>query len=164
VPEESLTPEQKARRLLLAKQQAEFAERASQARVKQLQQALLPANDELESLVRVEVGYLVERWREAWSNGDVDRYLSSYSSEFTPADKQPLEAWKSNRRSRIYPQRNIRVDLSEFKVSMLEELNSGVVEFNQRYQSGDFIENSRKRLSLAKQDGEWKITSEVELN
>jgi len=162
-PEELLTSEQRAQRLVLAKQEAEAAEQRSQARVEQLEQVLLPAKDELESLIKVEVGYVVERWREAWSNGDVENYLLSYSSDFKPSNELTIDAWKANRRYRVKPEKNISVELSDFDIAMLEELNSGVVEFNQRYQSGSYIENSRKRLSLAKQDGTWKITSEVEL-
>ena len=162
--EELLTEEQKARRLLLAKQQAEAAEQLSQARVEQLEKVLLPADDELESLVKVEVGYVVERWREAWSKGDIDNYLLSYSSDFTPPKGLTFEAWKANRKFRVKPEKNISLELSDFEVAMLEELSSGVVEFTQRYQSGSYVERSRKRLSLVKQDGEWKITSEVELN
>jgi len=161
--EDLLTPEQKARQLLLAKQESEAAEQLSQARVEQLEQVLLPADDELESLVKVEVGYMVERWREAWSKGDIDGYLFSYSSDFTPSNNMTLEAWEANRKSRVRPEKNISLKLSDFDVAMLEGLNSGVVEFDQLYQSGDYVENSRKRLSFVKEQGSWKITSEIEL-
>lgn len=164
VPEEQLTPEQKARRLTLAKQQSELAEQASRARVEQLQRILLPADDELESLLKIEVGYVLENWRQSWSKGDVDRYLSNYSSDFTPANELTAEAWQASRRYRIKPEKNIKLELSDFDITMLDQLSSTVVEFNQRYQSGGFVENSRKRLSLSKQQDTWKITSEVELN
>lgn len=161
--DELLTPEQKARRLLLAKQESEVAERVSQARIEQLEKALLPAEDELESLVKIEVGYVLERWREAWSKGDADAYLLNYSGDFTPANDLTLDAWIASRKYRVKPEKNISVELNDFDIAMLEELGSGVVEFNQRYQSGNYIENSRKRLELVKEQGSWKIVSEIEL-
>jgi hypothetical protein len=162
-PEKLLTPEQRARQLLQAKQQAEAAAQLSQARVAQLEQALLPAEQELESLVKIELGYMLERWREAWSAGDLSAYLLSYSVEFKPSNELSFAQWKDARKSRVSPEKKISVELGDFEVAMLDQLNSGVVEFNQRYQSGDYVENSRKRLSLVKEQGAWKITSEVEL-
>jgi hypothetical protein len=162
-PDKLLTPEQRARQLLQAKQQAKAAAQLSQARVAQLEQALLPAEQELESLVKIELGYMLERWREAWSAGDLSAYLLSYSAEFKPSNELSFAQWKDVRKSRVSPQKKISVELGDFEVAMLDQLNSGVVEFNQRYQSGDYVENSRKRLSLVKEQGAWKITSEVEL-
>lgn len=162
--QEQLTPQQRDKRLALAKQQAERAERASQARVEQLDRLLSPVGGELESLRRVEVGYVIERWREAWSNGDVDSYLLNYSPGFTPSNDLTLEAWKANRRYRVKPEKKISVELSNFDIAMIGELNTGVIEFNQRYKSGGYVENSRKRLNLVKEQGSWKITSEVEVN
>ncbi|MBL4673564.1 MAG: hypothetical protein JKX81_14990 [Arenicella sp.] len=162
-PEESLTAEQRAGRLLLAKQQAKVAAQISQARVEQLERILLPAEDELESLVKVEVSYMVERWREAWSNGNLNKYLLSYSSNFKPANDQSFEQWQVKRMSRVSPDKNIVIELADFDVVMLEQLSSAVVEFNQHYQAGSVVENSRKRLRLAKEQGTWKIMAEVEL-
>lgn len=162
--EESSTPEQKARRLLLAKQESEVAEKMSQARVEQLEQVLSPVEDELESLVKIEVGYVVERWRDAWSKGDIDTYLLSYSADFRPANDLAFDAWVASRKYRVKPEKNINVELNDFDITMLEEMGSGVIEFNQRYQSGDYVESSRKRLELVKEQGSWKIVSEVELN
>lgn len=160
---ESLNPEQQARQLLLAKQQAEAAAQISQARVEQLEQVLLPAEEELESLVKVEVSYMVERWREAWSSGDLNRYLLSYSSNFKPENDLSFRQWQAERQSRVSPEKDIVIELDDFDVVMLEQLSSVVVEFNQHYQTGNYVENSRKRLSLAKEQGAWKIMAEVEL-
>lgn len=163
VPEESLTEEQRAGRLLLAKQQAEAAAQISQARVKQLEQVLLPAKDELESLAKVEVSYMVERWREAWSNGDLDGYLSRYSASFKPTNDLSFEQWQAKRISRVSPEKNIDIKLNAFDVVLLEQLSSAVVEFNQHYQAASYVQNSRKRLTLAKEQGAWKIIAEIEL-
>lgn len=161
--EESLTPEQLSRRLLLAKQQADAAAQLSQARVEQLDKVLLPADDEIESLVKIEVGYMVERWRNAWSSGDLNNYLLSYSSGFKPADETPFEQWQATRKSRVTPEKNITVELNDFDLVLLEQRSSAVIEFDQRYQSGNYVENSRKRLRLVKEQGSWKIIAEVEL-
>lgn len=160
---DQLSPEQQAALLLQAKNESEAARQLSQARVDQLESVLLPVGDELESLVKVEVGYIVERWREAWATGNVDDYLVSYGVNFIPENDLSLADWKRQRRSRVSPQKQIELSLSEFDISMNDDLNQGTVYFNQRYQSGSYIENSRKRLILEKEDGTWKIISEREL-
>jgi hypothetical protein len=162
--EKPLTPEQKARQLAQAKQEAEQAERLSQARIEQLDRALSPADDELESLVKIEVGYVLEQWREAWEKGDLEAYLTSYSANFTPSNKLTVDAWKANRRARVTPEKKISVELTNFDITMLDQLSSGVIEFQQRYESGSYRETSRKQIKLAREQGAWKITSEVELN
>lgn len=164
IPQESLTPEQKAQRLSYAKQQAELAEQAVAVRVARLEQALLADQEELESLARIEVAYAVERWREAWALGEIESYLSSYGDDFIPAGNITRKSWAQDRQSKVTPQRNIQVELSELSIFVLEQLDSAVVEFKQRYQSGNYLETSRKRLKLMKRNGQWKINSELELN
>ena len=160
---ESLTPEQQIKRLEWAKQAAKAQAEISRARVKQLDKVLLPVESELQSLAKVEVGYAIERWREAWSKGDLTTYLSSYSSQFKPANGLTLGQWKSVRKSRVKPEKEIDLKLIDFDVVVAEPRDAVVVEFKQRYQSGPYLENSRKRLSLNKEQGLWKITSEAEL-
>ncbi len=160
---DQLSAEQQAALLSQAKNQSEAAEQLSQARVEQLESVLLPVGDELESLVKVEVGYIVERWREAWATGDVEDYLTSYGANFVPANDLSIEDWRRQRRSRVSPQKQIELGLSGFDISMSDDLNQGTVYFNQRYRSGSYVENSRKRLILEKEDGTWKIVSELEL-
>ena len=113
--------------------------------------------------MKVEISYVLERWREAWSNGDVDTYLLAYSEDFVPANNLALAAWRSARRNRVTPEKKIILKMSDFNVTMTNGLNEAVIEFDQRYQSGSYIENSRKQLSLIKQDGDWLITKEIEL-
>jgi Flp pilus assembly protein TadG len=161
--EESLTPDQLSRRLLLAKQQAEAATQLSQARVEQLKKVLLSADNEIESLVKIEVRYTLERWRNAWAKGDLTAYLLSYSSDFKPADDTTFEQWQSIRKSRVTPKKNIMLELNSFDLVLLEQRSLAVIEFDQRYQAGSFVDNSRKRLRLVKEQGSWKIIAEVEL-
>ncbi len=160
---DQLSPEQQAALLLQAKNQSEAAEQLSQARVEQLESVLLPVDDELESLVKVEVGYIVDRWREAWATGNIDDYLISYGTNFVPANDLSLADWKQQRRSRVNAQKQIELSLSEFDISMSDNLDQATVDFNQGYKSGSYAENSRKRLILEKEDGTWKIVSEREL-
>ena len=161
--ENNLSEQQQAELLLQAKQQAQNAEQASKARVEQLEQVLAPELDELKSLMKVEISYVLERWREAWSNGDIETYLQTYSDQFVPANDLALATWRSARRNRVTPEKKIVLRLSDFEVTMTNGLNEAVIEFDQRYQSGSYIDNSRKQLSLIKQNGDWRITQELEL-
>lgn len=161
--EKPLTLEQQTAQVRLAKQQAVAAKERSEARSEQLKLALKPAEDELEALVKIEVGYFVERWREAWSDGDAERYFSTYSANFQPANDQSVDQWKANRRYRVKPEKKIMIELTDFNIVMREKSRVGVVKFNQRYQSGSYKEISRKQLDLIQEDGDWKIAAEVEL-
>lgn len=112
----------------------------------------------------------VEAWARAWSDQDVDAYLSYYSEDFSPPNSVTLEAWRSQRRQRIERPSRIRVTLSNFRRVGFNKFSTGTrqlelvqVRFLQAYESNTFSDEVEKELQLELVDLTWKIFSETSL-
>ncbi|HQF55100.1 MAG TPA: hypothetical protein PK208_08290 [Fibrobacteria bacterium] len=103
----------------------------------------------------------LQNWAKAWSDQDVDGYLSCYSDRFTPAGKLDREAWVAQRRERISAPNSIKVEIVGPKVRMLKDRHAEVV-YRQIYQTEDVRLTSRKRLEFAWERGVWRIFAEKE--
>ena len=102
---------------------------------------------------------VVQNWAAAWSAKDVDKYLAFYAAEFAPEGGTSRQAWEAQRRSRIAKPKEIRVAVSDLKISPLA---SGRVQvtFQQDYQSDTLSNRSTKVLELAQAKGQWQIRRE----
>ncbi len=100
----------------------------------------------------------VETWAKAWSNRDVNKYLSHYAKDFQTPKGESRAAWAEDRRSRIEGKGKINVRVEDANVSI--DGNSATVKFKQFYSSDRLSSTSRKVLVLSKQDGKWLIKQE----
>ncbi len=101
----------------------------------------------------------INRWRDAWQSADVSRYLAAYSSDFRPADDRPRPAWEALRSARLTDNANIRIELADLVIT--RDGKAARAAFEQRYSSartGTLVD--RKQLTLALENGDWKITEE----
>ena len=98
-------------------------------------------------------------WAEAWSSGDVARYLSFYSAEFVPENGLSRESWERQRRQRIAPEKAIRVEIEKPVITVIGP-NEVRVEFRQNYSSGALADLSDKTLEFRKTGGRWSIVRE----
>lgn len=162
--EQRHTPEQLQKRLALAKAKAEHAELLNREKQAVLQQNVQKDQTELQSLLKVDINYRIDQWRRAWQAGLVDEYLSFYSEQFIPSDQSGREQWLAQRKRRIRPSLKIDLQMSNFVVAFAENNTLGTVRFDQLYQSGSYTEKSRKQLVLLKEQQEWKIISETEID
>lgn len=161
---DNLSDEELQREVERARNKAHSAARNSEQRRSRLQQELRNDPAERESLLKIDINFVIEQWRSAWERGDTARYLGYYSEKFVPGDGNSREAWRRQRTARIYPDRQIELKLSGFEVNFADNYQRSSVVFKQHYQSGGFAEDSRKELILELQDQEWKIVSERELD
>jgi tetratricopeptide (TPR) repeat protein len=83
----------------------------------------------------------VERWAAAWSNNDVDGYLSRYAPSFKTPDGEPRKAWEAERRARIAKPRKIEVKIEAPKVTF-KDANTASVNFRQHYRSNSFKDSA----------------------
>lgn len=97
----------------------------------------------------------IHAWAKAWSNRDVEAYLSFYSGEFKVADR---EAWASLRRERLTKPTFIKVEIDRLKISV--QGDQAQASFRQRYASNTFKSNDTKTLGLAREGDAWKIVEE----
>ncbi len=101
----------------------------------------------------------VDGWAVAWSNKDVDGYLSYYARDFKTPGGEERENWEKTRRARITAPKSISVSLESPKVTM-DGADRASVTFRQNYRSDVLKSNSRKTLTLIRGDGGWKILEE----
>lgn len=97
-------------------------------------------------------------WAQAWAAKDMAAYLAAYASDFTPPGGQPRAAWEKDRHARIVGKKHISVQVSDLQVKANGD--QATASFRQDYRGDALHVNSTKKLSLVKQDGNWKIARE----
>ena len=109
--------------------------------------------------VEVQLVEVVDDWRNAWSNQNVEKYLSYYSRDFAPPNGQSRRDWEALRTSRLTKPKQIDVDI-DFRSFKFVETNIVQVHFQQRYQSDVYGDVVDKVLTMQHKMGVWKIISE----
>lgn len=103
---------------------------------------------------------LLEAWRTAWSNRDIESYLSHYAPDFTPADGQKRADWAAARRKNISSRPEISVQVHQLRIERIDE-NQIRLSFLQDYAAGAYREKDQaKTLLLVRTDEHWLIASE----
>ncbi len=103
---------------------------------------------------------LVDGWSRAWSEQDVDAYLSHYSRSFRPADGRSRSAWAAERRQRLQAPAFIEISVSDLEAEVVSE-SRGRATFEQGYRSDTYEDKVRKVLELVREDGRWRILEET---
>ncbi|MEW6414110.1 MAG: tetratricopeptide repeat protein [Pseudomonadota bacterium] len=104
------------------------------------------------------VAAAVDRWVRAWAAQDVDAYLAAYASDYT-ADGLGRAAWVEQRRARITAPARIEIALGDMKI--VQQGNTATATFRQTYRSDRHRSSVMKTLTLALQNGEWRIVGET---
>jgi tetratricopeptide (TPR) repeat protein len=118
------------------------------------------AQQKLSKADQTELRQSINAWAKAWSQKDMPRYLASYASSFTPADKMSRAKWESDRRVRIVSKKTISVDINNLKLELAPG-NKAIARFQQVYESDNFKGNSNKTLEMVKQGDRWLISRET---
>jgi uncharacterized protein (TIGR02266 family) len=105
------------------------------------------------------VSETIELWASAWSDGDVDRYLSFYSSSFQPGGAVNLEQWQAQRRERLTSPAFIKISVSGLDIDRTDRNHVRAV-FLQSYRSDRFSDSVQKTLDLVWEASSWKIERE----
>jgi tetratricopeptide (TPR) repeat protein len=106
-----------------------------------------------------EVISAVQGWARAWSNQDVDAYLSYYSRDFATPGGESWNAWAAVRRDRLTRPKSIEVSVESPKVSFDGD-SRVVVTFKQSYRSDSLRSTGEKTLTLVKSRDRWLIVQE----
>lgn len=101
----------------------------------------------------------LDEWALEWSKGNVEGYLSFYSTSFNPEGGVSLEKWESQRRQRINPNQEINVQLEKIET---KNINPDLIEasFKQTYTSRSIKARANKKITFEKQNNQWKIIRE----
>ncbi len=105
-----------------------------------------------------EVLEALQKWGAAWTDGDVESYISSYSTNFNPGNMSH-SAWEEERRQNFANAGKTSVDVYDLAVEMHSNDHASVT-FRQEYRSDISEKSSNKSLQLRKMTGVWYIVSE----
>jgi len=124
--------------------------------------------DHLKEKMLTSVQRDIEAWRQDWISLDNDAYLSHYHKKFR-SGKRDLASWKQHKTRLNTAKKFIEVDLAD--MTLIHDPNPWpegevvVAEFYQTYRSSNYEDQGRKRIYLARSNGNeaWKILIEESL-
>ncbi|MEE4253466.1 MAG: tetratricopeptide repeat protein [Desulfuromusa sp.] len=119
-------------------------------------------NDAEPDLQTEDIKSFMQRWAQAWSNQDVDAYLSFYGEQFVPAAGRSRADWEALRRSRLLAPKEIQVKLDDFQINPLENGRQRV-EVIQSYTSNLLSDRFKKSFDLQQTETGWEILQERSL-
>ncbi len=104
---------------------------------------------------------LVDRvmgWAQAWSEKNLDTYISYYSTAHK-LNFPTHEDWAENRKQHILRPGFIKIGVSNFQIRA-QTKNLAIIDFEQSFDSIDYSDRVIKRLGLSRINSQWKITDE----
>ncbi|MDX2494236.1 MAG: tetratricopeptide repeat protein, partial [Desulfuromusa sp.] len=104
----------------------------------------------------------LKRWALAWSNQDVDDYLTFYGEQFIPPAGKKRAAWEAERHIRLLKPKKIIVSLESFQLTP-QENNRVRIETIQNYQSDFLTDRTKKIFDLQQTENGWEIIRERSL-
>ena len=151
--EQRLAEEARMKAEAEAQAKREEQERLQKARLAQeAAQAAQLAPDE-------QVFEFLRSWITAWSDRNVDGYLSHYSREYQPLGEQTLNDWVERKSQTIANAQYILINLDSIDIDIASP-SFATVEFSQTYESDTLNLTSQKRLTLQKYEDDWLIIKE----
>ena len=113
----------------------------------------------LNDQIRSEVLNTVTQWAKAWSDQDVDAYLSYYAPEYSPDGDVTRQDWIEYRKDRITSPGYIKISLSSIRVAIQGDTLVRA-SFLQKYESDTYSDIVKKTLILNQIDKQWRIVQE----
>jgi len=101
----------------------------------------------------------LNNWASAWSAMDANSYLSMYSRYFIPPKNMSRKKWERQRRKRL-KKPYIHVHVSNFNVKF-QSCKKGRVYFDQKYETKNYKDRTRKVTTFVKENDDWKIIEET---
>ena len=102
---------------------------------------------------------VLDNWRVAWENKNMDEYLSAYASNFQYPNNMTQTNWEKYRTNRITSKKVIEISLSNTKIKFKKK--EVLVTFVQNYKSGNLNQVSNKTLVFIEEEGDWLIFKEI---
>ncbi|BAN36591.1 hypothetical protein SCD_n02792 [Sulfuricella denitrificans skB26] len=134
--------------------------RQTQEITKPVQPAYIASSPNTEEDSRQQVKLFVDSWVKAWSEQNLDNYLSAYAPEFEPPGGLTRSDWEKQRRKRLGKYHKIEIKLSG--LTALSKGDTATVEFVQSFNADGFSETGlHKHLELRRQGERWLIMKEI---
>ena len=108
----------------------------------------------------IQVRDLIEGWRQAWEQRDIEAYLGYYSQRFVPTNGQTYSSWTKARQQNLLGRSSIKVGIKDIRVVGVD-VDRIKVNFLQDYASGKYKERAQpKTLMFERADNKWLISGE----
>ena len=113
------------------------------------------------------ISTFINDWKSAWErtagdNGDLARYISFYSDEFS-SDGMDKNRWRQDKALKGRKRDWIKIGVSDIQIYGPDARGDLEVRFRQEYRSSHFTNRTNKVLQLKKEQRGWKIISEKAL-
>lgn len=154
---QSITPAKEV--VLVKNEQTESTKKSSQSNDR------VPLSFDANSLtveVQKEVESTIDLWAAAWSEQNVNQYLTYYAADFVVPDEQSRSQWEAVRRARLTKPKSINISVTFEKIEMTAP-NQINIQFNQTYRSNLYRDSTRKEMTLKKSGANWLIQTEKSL-
>jgi len=100
-------------------------------------------------------------WSRAWSQGNFDLYIKSYSDKFIPSDdRKTFAEWRNIRRGRLTYAKGVDVSFEQLRVFVESQGGFVLAEFIQYYKSASYSDKVLKQMYMQKEQNNWRILSE----
>lgn len=112
---------------------------------------------------------VIENWKEATENHDLDAHLASYADtvDYYKAGKVSSAKIRSDRERAFSDYDNLQVNISNLKVTPDESGDKATVTFDKEWNFQNDVKSNtgkvRQQLTFGKINGKWLITSEKDL-
>lgn len=107
---------------------------------------------------RTDLLAMLEGWRKAWANRDVEAYFSFYAADYAGNADTPAD-WQASRRRIIGKAGLIDITLGEADIEMDGE-DRAILTFPMTYRSKQFEDEGTKQLLVVRDQGKWRIAQE----
>lgn len=101
---------------------------------------------------------LLERWKSAWEEKNLNKYMACYDRTFRSRGMNRW-AWKKHRKRLNSKFKTVRVDLRDVKVQHINKTTAQVT-FHQDYRADEYQDYGLKTISLIRRGRQWKIRKE----
>ncbi len=102
----------------------------------------------------------ITNWAEAWSNRDMEQYLSHYSDQFAPPDGMGLDEWQTQLQQDLdADEQAMEVDVNGFSIQ--PDGDTATVSFSRHLRSAHSDHTSLKTLVMKMERGVWRIVREL---
>ncbi len=119
------------------------------------------ANQPAVGLNESDIKQRLNDWAESWTQGNFDKYINFYKTDYKPDMTTTHDAWVKIRKSRVQPQKGISVTLNDIKVTEKDSTNNFITTtFKQSYTSKNYKDTSSKIIVWEKVNGNWLIQEE----
>jgi len=109
------------------------------------------------SSTELSIEHFIEKWRQAWEEGNLKTYIACYHPEFE-FDKMDFQDWKNYKRDLFARSTKRNVQISDMQIE--PNGSSAVVTFKQKYQTAEHHDIGLKTLHLQRHADKWTILKE----